>query len=187
MSSAGAGAGSPDGRLLSAWAYVGYGLLFLIPVVGLVCLIAFSCESGNLCRRSFARSYWCWTLIVLLLSVGAFILLRATGSPLPGVIRAELERVPLLKDILPPGIVTNALRIAIDECEALMTKSLATVKMAGDGGISITSAAYVSALSQYADAMRTLEALGNGPMTDADAAYYDRRMRSIRQMIAEAL
>lgn len=44
---------------LSVGQYVGYQLLFAIPVVGLVCLIIFSTDSSNINRRNFARSILC--------------------------------------------------------------------------------------------------------------------------------
>lgn len=64
-------------RPLSAWAYFGLQLLFAIPIVGFVFLIVFSFSSGNINRRSFARSYWCSLLVfgiiflVLMLVAGA--------------------------------------------------------------------------------------------------------------------
>ncbi|MGN1235235.1 MAG: ABC transporter permease [Christensenellaceae bacterium] len=62
-------------RPLTAWGYVGYMLLFSIPLVGFISLIvcALSCENIN--RRSFARSYFCIYLIVIVL----FVILAATG------------------------------------------------------------------------------------------------------------
>lgn len=49
---------------LSAWAYFWYRILFAIPIVGFVFLIAFSCGgTRNVNLRSYARSYWC-TLII---------------------------------------------------------------------------------------------------------------------------
>ena len=53
----------PEYEPLSAWSFFWLRILFAIPVVGLVFLIIFSCSSGNLSRRSFARSYWCGLLI----------------------------------------------------------------------------------------------------------------------------
>lgn len=62
-------------RPLGAWSYFGLQLLFSIPIVGFVFLIVFSFSRGNLNRRSFARSYWCWwiiagALIILMLILG---------------------------------------------------------------------------------------------------------------------
>ena len=66
----------PELRPLSAWSYVGWGILFAIPLVGLILVIIFSCVSGNINRKRFARSYLCWLLIVavvitILILVGA--------------------------------------------------------------------------------------------------------------------
>ena len=55
--------GEPKYRPLSPWAYLGYGILFAIPVVGWVLLIVFSLTDGNINRRNFARSYFCALLI----------------------------------------------------------------------------------------------------------------------------
>lgn len=61
---------------LNPWLYVCYDLLFSIPLVGLVCIIVFSCSSsGNKNLRSYALSKLCWALIsvvlcVLLIAVG---------------------------------------------------------------------------------------------------------------------
>ena len=52
-------------RILGAWEFFLYTVLFSIPVVGLICLIVFSLNNNNLCRRNFARSYWCVYLILL--------------------------------------------------------------------------------------------------------------------------
>ena len=59
---------------ISMWGYFGYSLLFSIPIVGLVCIIVFSFGgSGNINLRNFARSYFCWLIIGLIIC--AFLLL----------------------------------------------------------------------------------------------------------------
>ena len=45
-------------RPLSAWAYWGLSLLYMVPIVGFIFLIIFSFKSDNINRRSFTRSYW---------------------------------------------------------------------------------------------------------------------------------
>ena len=65
---------------LSPWAYIGYSILFAIPLIGLVCLIVFSFNSGNLNRRNYARSYFCALLIVLIFVIVISIIAAATGS-----------------------------------------------------------------------------------------------------------
>lgn len=57
----------PELKPMSAWAYVGWGILFALPLAGLVLVIVFSCVSGNINRKRFARSYLCWILIAAVL------------------------------------------------------------------------------------------------------------------------
>ena len=61
-------------RPIGAWGYVGYSLLFSIPIVGFVFLIVFSCSGANLNRRSYARSYWCWLLLAAIIIAVLFAL-----------------------------------------------------------------------------------------------------------------
>ena len=59
---------------ISMWCYFGYSLLFSIPIVGLICIIVFSFGgSRNINLRNFARSYFCWLIIGLIIC--AFLLL----------------------------------------------------------------------------------------------------------------
>ena len=59
----------PRYKPLSPWAYVGYNLLFSLPIAGLVLLIVFSISDSNLNRRSYARSHWCALLIVAIIAL----------------------------------------------------------------------------------------------------------------------
>ena len=79
---------------LSPWAYFGFQLLFSLPVVGFICLIVFSFDSGNIHRRNFARSYWCALLIQVILIVLAVVLLLVTG--LGADIVDEVQNLPAL-------------------------------------------------------------------------------------------
>ena len=55
---------------LSGWAYFGLQLLFAIPPVGWVFCFVFAVGGcRNINRRNFARSYFCWLLIVAVLAV----------------------------------------------------------------------------------------------------------------------
>ena len=69
----------PEYTPLSAWAYYGYKLLFMIPIVGFICLIVFSCSSDNINRRNFARSYWCDLVIGLIIFVVALVVTSIIG------------------------------------------------------------------------------------------------------------
>ena len=44
-------------RLLSPWAYVGYGILFTLPVIGWILAIAFALNDATLRAVTGA---WCW-------------------------------------------------------------------------------------------------------------------------------
>ncbi len=63
-------------RPLSPWGYFGYGILFTLPVIGLVFLIIYSFGDGRINRRNYARSYFCALALGLIL----FGILLATGG-----------------------------------------------------------------------------------------------------------
>ena len=62
---------------ITMWGYFGYEILFAIPIVGFICLLIFSFSANNINLRNFARSYFCFLIIVLvilgiLIASGAF-------------------------------------------------------------------------------------------------------------------
>ena len=59
----------PQYKPLSPWAYLGYQILFTIPLVGLIALIIFALNNDNINRRNFARSYFCVLVIAIVLVV----------------------------------------------------------------------------------------------------------------------
>ncbi len=65
---------------LSPWGYIGWSILFAIPVVGFILLIVMSFSKSNLNRRNFARSYWCALLLVFLLVLAVSIAAAVTGN-----------------------------------------------------------------------------------------------------------
>lgn len=69
----------PAQKLMGPWAYVGWQLLFSIPLVGFILLIVFSFDDKNLNLRNFARSYWCALLIGLILAIVIVVLLVVAG------------------------------------------------------------------------------------------------------------
>ncbi len=77
-----------ENRPLSPWAYFGYGILFSIPVIGLILLIIFSFAGKNINRRNFARSYWCKLIVVLAIEL-ILLVLVFTGI-LKGPIHAAI-------------------------------------------------------------------------------------------------
>lgn len=72
-------------RPLSAWAYVGYSILFSIPLIGLILLIVFSFDSSNINRRNYARSYFCEILIAFIIVIFMLIILSVLGISLASV------------------------------------------------------------------------------------------------------
>lgn len=61
---------------LTAWGYFGYTLLFNLPLIGFIFLIIFALDGSKINRRSFARSYFC----ILILVVIIICILLLTGS-----------------------------------------------------------------------------------------------------------
>lgn len=63
-------------RPISMWGYFGYELLFSIPCIGFILLIVFALGgTKNVNLRNFARSYFCFLIIVVVL----ILILAATG------------------------------------------------------------------------------------------------------------
>ena len=69
---------------LTAWQYFGYSILFALPIVGLILTIIFSLDSSNINRRSFARSYFCILILVIIVSaiMGIFVGLGKITMPI---------------------------------------------------------------------------------------------------------
>lgn len=63
---------------IGAWGYVGYSILYSIPVIGWLFLIVFAISGGNIARRSFARSYFAKFLIVLIIAVVVILVFGST-------------------------------------------------------------------------------------------------------------
>ena len=73
----------PDNyKPISPWGYVGYSILFAIPVVGLILLIVFSFSDSNINRRNYARSFWCVLLVAVILTVILVAIAAITGISL---------------------------------------------------------------------------------------------------------
>jgi len=75
----------PQYKPISAWGYFGLGILFAIPIVGLVFLIVFSFNNNNINRRNYARSFFCMLLLVAILAVIAVILVLVLGVRLESI------------------------------------------------------------------------------------------------------
>lgn len=77
---------------ISPWGYVGYSVLWAIPVVGWL-LWLFACYSRNTNKKAYARSYVCSFIIAVVLWVVIFVLsvlLTLLGIAVPEVV-TEIE------------------------------------------------------------------------------------------------
>ena len=74
-------------RPMSAWGYIGYQILFAIPVLGFILLLVFALDGSYIARRNFARSYF----IIVLVVIGAFVLF---GSVLAGMFSGIIDSIP---------------------------------------------------------------------------------------------
>lgn len=55
-------------RPIGMWGYLGYQILFSIPLIGFIMLLVFSLGgTTNVNLKNFARSYFCMTIIILVL------------------------------------------------------------------------------------------------------------------------
>ena len=55
---------------ITAWGYVGYNLLFSIPLVGQILMLVYSFGgTDNINLKNYARSYLCMLLISIIISV----------------------------------------------------------------------------------------------------------------------
>ena len=63
-------------RPISMWGYFGYEILFTIPIVGFICLIIFALIHKNHNVKNFARSYFCFYILLTIISavIGFYIL-----------------------------------------------------------------------------------------------------------------
>ena len=52
---------------ISMWEYFGYQLLFMIPFIGSLALVIVALTHKNINVRNFARSYFCVSIILLIL------------------------------------------------------------------------------------------------------------------------
>ena len=59
------------------WGYLGYEILFSIPIVGFIVL---SINGKNQNVKNFARSYFCFTIIVLILLVILLVSVAGAGA-----------------------------------------------------------------------------------------------------------
>ena len=67
-------------RPISMWGYFGYEILFSIPVIGFIFLIIFAIGSKNVNKKNFARSYFCFLIIIGLIALVTYAIAMFTGA-----------------------------------------------------------------------------------------------------------
>ena len=67
---------------LGAWSFFGYSILFSIPIIGFIINIFLCFNSNNLSRRNYARSFWCWYIIIAL----AAVIIIASGASILSIL-----------------------------------------------------------------------------------------------------
>ncbi|MBP3308721.1 MAG: hypothetical protein J6L90_04685 [Clostridia bacterium] len=83
-------------RPITAWGYFWYTVLFAIPLIGLICLIAFSFSDKSIPRRSYCRSIWLSLLIGIIFAVivvAVVFLLMTLGIITPEMFDAVKEAI----------------------------------------------------------------------------------------------
>lgn len=76
---------SNEFKPISMWGYFGYEILFSIPFIGFILLIVFSTgATRNVNLRNFARSYFCYYIIVAVI-VGIVIAIMAATGVMAGI------------------------------------------------------------------------------------------------------
>lgn len=194
-------AGSDQFRPLSPWAYVGYSILFFIPIVGLIFLVVFTFSSRNINRRSFARSYWCsLILVVILIAVAAI----NTGLNLDSIISLGNEKIDKAKtfvlDIIhlddssseekvwesSPIKATTEFTEAMDSNEAFFDKYVEFMKKYNNSDSTASMLLDMTDyLNQYADTMQKLDDIDEKKLSATEYAYYLAVMARINEKLAD--
>ena len=79
----------PEYKPISMWGYLGYEILFSIPLIGFILLLVFALGgSKNINVRNFARSYFCVLIIVLILTVIIFVVALIYGIDLESLVES---------------------------------------------------------------------------------------------------
>jgi len=71
---------SKEYKPIGMWGYIGYEILFALPVVGLILAIILSFAPENKNLKNFARSYFCWIIVGIILSIIMLIFVAANPN-----------------------------------------------------------------------------------------------------------
>ncbi len=79
-------------RPLGAWGYFWYTILFAIPVIGWIAWIVCACSSSNINRRSYARSFLCAVILIVVAAL-ALVLLGGGLTEILAPLLEQLEQI----------------------------------------------------------------------------------------------
>ena len=68
-----------DKTPLSPWTYFGLEILYSIPIIGFIFLICHALGAENENKKNFARSYFCFVIVVGIIIGIIFIIANASG------------------------------------------------------------------------------------------------------------
>jgi len=70
---------------IGAWGYVGYQILFSIPIVGFIVALVFALGgTTNINLKNYSRSYFIWMLLAILLVIVGVVIVTITGVAIFG-------------------------------------------------------------------------------------------------------
>ena len=68
-----------DNTPLSPWAYFGLEILYSIPLIGFIFLVCHAIAANNINKRNFARSYFCFVIVIVVVIGVLLIIANAAG------------------------------------------------------------------------------------------------------------
>ena len=84
----------PEYKPISVWGYLGYEILFSIPLVGFIMMLVLAFAPQNVNVKNFARSFLLWILLASLFAAIVVVIITAvTGVGIMGLIGAYNEAV----------------------------------------------------------------------------------------------
>ena len=68
-----------ENKPISAWGYVGYDILFALPIIGFIAALIFSLsKKGNINRRNLARAFFLELLLAIIIIIIAVVFCGVT-------------------------------------------------------------------------------------------------------------
>ena len=176
---------------LSAWAYFGWSVLYLVPVIGWIFFLINTFRSDNINRRSFTRSYWCGFLVALIIGgalFGAGIALggaEGIAEKITGSALNLLDKYSETEDSVQPEKVSPEFKAQMDAYEAFVDEYVAhTENMNPNNSDSLSE--YYNYSVQLNDTLDKIEAIDAEQLSEADSLYYASTSLRIFQKLLKA-